>query len=155
MCTLVMGHSHSSQPKELCKWEESIDRCMGSLAACQTEKQRGKKPKNNGYIFISLCSTGQIVDFKWLTRCAMQTLPSLAPFFCTRPAPCARYASVGSLLLRPPSQGMLQGAPRPCDSWSFGKQLAEPLISSSPSLPVCPNSSTMPHSSISDSIYLH
>lgn len=63
MCALVTGPSHSSQPQELCNWEESVGCCMGSLAACQTEKQRGKNPQNNGYSFISPCLTRRVVDF--------------------------------------------------------------------------------------------
>lgn len=131
-----------------------IDCCMGPLAASQAEKQRGK---NNRYVFISLCSTGRAGDL----QLTYSLCNSRAPQPSSLPLPILGLHTRECLWLphaqvaRPPPQGTLQEADGTRDSWSprnSVRQLAEPLISSDPRVPVHPNPSTVPCFSISEDI---
>lgn len=153
---LVLGHSHCSQPKELCKWEE--DASIAAWDPWQPVKLRSNEDKNNGNIFISLCSTRQVGDLQLTYSLCNSRAPSPPPSLPPphpRPAHTAVFVAPSHPGGQATSSGTLQEADGTRDSWSHTnsiKQLTKPLISSDPSVPVHPNSSTVTRFSISEDI---
>lgn len=131
VCMLVLGHSHCSQPKELCKWEE--DASITAWDPWQPVKLRSKEDKNNGYVSISLCSTRRVGDLQLTySLCNSMVLQATSvPPPCPHPAHTAVFVAPSCPGGQATSSGTLQEADGTCDSWSHTnsvKQLAEPLI---------------------------
>lgn len=148
---LVLGHSHCSQPQELCEWEE--DTSITAWDPWQPVKLKQRGEKNNGYVFVSLCSTRPVGDLQLADLLCNSRAPQ--PTSLSRPAHSAVFGVPSCPGGQATSSGTLQEADGTCDSWSHMnsvKQLAEPLLSSDPSVPVHPNSSTVTRFSISEDI---